>query len=215
MKLSNINLLETLNSPEYLPILATFSERKARKKEILFLPNHYENNVIIVKKGKIRVYLAFDDKEFTLSILEPGDVFSTHTRAYTQCLEDCEFLVSSAENFRKIIKQYPSFTFNIIQVLGDLLHNSITIINGLVFKDVTERLVEFLVNAAEEKGIITEQEIKLNLGLNIEQIAMLVGASRQTVSVLLSDFSKAGIIHRVDQRTLIITNMELLKSLGS
>lgn len=215
MKIANANLLEILSAPEYSQVLALFSEKKAKKKEIIFPANSSENNVFIVKKGKIRVYLAFGDKEFTLSILEPGDVFATHTRAYTQCLEDSVFLVCRAENFYQIIMQYPAFTFNIIKVLGDLLHNSITIINGLAFKGVTERLAEFFVNTADEKGIKIEEGIKLELGLNVEQISMLVGASRQTVSALLNDLSKAGILYKVDQRTIVITNMEFLRDLAS
>ncbi|HBS60642.1 MAG TPA: Crp/Fnr family transcriptional regulator, partial [Firmicutes bacterium] len=69
------------------------------------------------------------------------------------------------------------------------------------------------VHTAEEKGIVTAEGIKLKLGLNVEQIAMLVGASRQTVSALLNDLAKAGILYKVDQRTIVITNMEFLRGL--
>jgi len=213
MKLTNANLLEILEAPEYAHVLALFMEKKAKKKEIVFPPHDYENNVIIVKGGRVRVYLAFGDKEFTLAILEPGDVFSTHTRAYLQCLEDSTFLVCGAERFLQIITQYPVITLSIIQVLGNLLQNSITIINGLAFKGVTERLAEFFVHTAEEKGIVTEEGIKLELGLNVEQVSMLVGASRQTVSALLNDLAKAGILYKVDQRTIVIMNMEFLRGL--
>lgn len=215
MNIANTNLLDILAAPEYAQVSALFSEKKAKKKEIIFPPHHCENDVIVVKKGRIRVYLAFDDKEFTLTILEPGDVFSTHTRAYTQCLEDCVFLVCSTENFCNVLMQYPTFTFKIIQVLGDLLHSSITIINSLAFKGVTERLAEFFVHMADEKGIATEDGIRLEMGLNVEQISMLVGASRQTVSALLNDLSKAGILYKVDQRTIVITNMAFLRDLAS
>ena len=213
MKLSDTNLLEILNLPEYEQALSLFSERKAKKKEIIFPPDQIDDKVIIVKKGRLRVYLTLADKEFTLSILEPGDVFSTHTRAYTQCMDDCVFLVSSTENFRTILMQYPTFAFNVINVLGDLLHNSITIINGLVFKDVTARLAEFLVRMADKRGVAIENGIKLELGLTVEQIAMMVGAARQTVSATVTDLAEAGIISKVEQGNITILDIDRLRKL--
>lgn len=215
MKLTNSNLLEVLSSPEYSHLLQTFREKKFKKKEIIFSPNHDENLVLLVKKGRIRVYLACDEKEFTLSILEAGDIFSTHTRAYTQALEDCELLIAPLDHFGRIMTQHPTFTLTVIKVLGDLLKNSITIINGLVFKEAHQRLAEFLVHAAEDKGRETENGIILELGLNSEQIAMLVGTTRQTVSILLNDFYKSGFLIKLDRRTIIIKDLKQLKKLIS
>lgn len=213
MHLSDTNLLEILNLPEYEQALSYFSERKAKKKEIVFPTDQGEDKVIVVKKGRMRVYLTLADKEFTLSILEPGDVFSTHTRAYTQCMEDCVFLVASTENFRRILMQYPTFAFNVIHVLGDLLHNSISIINGLVFKDVTARLAELLLNTANRRGIATQTGLKLELGMTVEQIAMMVGAARQTVSAALADLAEAGVISKIEQGNVTILNLEKLHKL--
>jgi CRP-like cAMP-binding protein len=215
MKLSDLNLLEILNSAEYAQTLSLFSEEKAKKKEIVFPPNYVDNKVLIVKKGRMRVYLTLNGKEFTLSILEPGDVFTTHTRAFTQCLDDCVFLVISAQKFQTILVEHPTFAFTIIKVLGDLLHNSITIINGLMFKDVATRLAEFLVSMADNKGIKIDAGIQLKLGLNVEQIAMLVGASRQTISGVFADLAKAGLVSKEEQGTIIILNIEVLRELVS
>ena len=215
MKLSELNLLDILNSAEYARILSLFSEEKAKKKEIVFPPNHVDNKVLIIKKGRMRVYLMLNGKEFTLSILEPGDVFTTHTRAFTQCLDDCVFLVTSTKKFQAILLDHPAFAFTIIKVLGDLLHNSITIINGLMFKDVATRLAEFLVSMADHKGVQTEAGIRLKLGLNIEQIAMLVGASRQTISGVFADLAKAGLVSKEEQGAIIILNIEVLRELAS
>jgi CRP-like cAMP-binding protein len=215
MRLTDIDLLETLSSSEYAKFLKEFQERRFIKNEILYLPNNEENSVFLVKCGKVRVYLAYEDKEFTLSILEPGDVYSTHTRAFIQAMEDTIILVTDVRTFQKIVVDSPAFSLNMVKVLGDLLKNSITIINGLVFKDIYLRLTEFLVQAVEDKGIPVQQGIKLELGLTTGEIAQIVGATRQTVSVILNDLRKSGILEKVNRRTILIKDLKKLQEINS
>ncbi|HHW15605.1 MAG TPA: Crp/Fnr family transcriptional regulator [Firmicutes bacterium] len=215
MRLTDINLLEVLSLPQYSGVLEKFREQRFSKKAILYPPDTGENLVFMVKSGRVRVYLAYDDKEFTLSILEAGDVYSTHTRAFIQAMEDTNILVTDIHDFKNIINEFPAFGLNVIKVLGDLLKNSFTIIGGLVFKDTCLRLAEFLVQAAKDRGITGQQGIKLELGLTTEEIAMMLGATRQTVSVLLNDLRKSGILERVNQRTLLIRDLRKLQEICS
>lgn len=207
------SILDITNLPEYASLLSLFHLKKYRKKEILFYPNHAEDYVFIVKEGKVRVYLASDDKEFTLSILEPGDAYSTHTRAYTQALEDCALLICKTEDFAEIMKSHPLFTSNVIKVLGDLLKNSITIITTLAFQKTDQRVKEYLISMAEERGVVCERGVTLEIGQDIGQIAMMIGASRQTVSSIFNEMHRLGILERVNRKTIIITDIEKLKEL--
>ncbi|WP_041537729.1 Crp/Fnr family transcriptional regulator [Carboxydothermus hydrogenoformans] len=215
MRLTDTNLLEVLNSEEYSGVLKEFREQRYSKKAILYTPNTERNLVFLVKSGRVRVYLAYEDKEFTLAILEAGDIFCTHTRAFIQAMEDTTILYTDIRNFQNIVVEFPAFSLNMVKVLGDLLKNSLTIINGLVFKDARLRLAEFLVQAAMDTGLKVPQGIKLELGLNTEEIALMLGTTRQTVSVLLNDFKKMGILERVNQRTLLLKDLQKLKEFSS
>lgn len=214
MKLTDINLIKALESPDYKDFYDIFKERYFSKKEIISFPDNEENLVILVKSGRVRVFLSYEDKEFTLSILEKGDIYSTHTRAFTQSLDDeAVILVTETKKFGQMITRFPQFSLIMVKVLGDLLKNSISIINGLVFKEAHSRLAEFLVQAAEDKGDIDGNYIKLKLGLNVEEIATILGTTRQTVSVLLNDFYKTGILEKENRQTMIIKNIKALKQI--
>nr|2HKX_A Chain A, Carbon monoxide oxidation system transcription regulator CooA-1 [Carboxydothermus hydrogenoformans]2HKX_B Chain B, Carbon monoxide oxidation system transcription regulator CooA-1 [Carboxydothermus hydrogenoformans] len=215
MRLTDTNLLEVLNSEEYSGVLKEFREQRYSKKAILYTPNTERNLVFLVKSGRVRVYLAYEDKEFTLAILEAGDIFCTHTRAFIQAMEDTTILYTDIRNFQNIVVEFPAFSLNMVKVLGDLLKLLLTIINGLVFKDARLRLAEFLVQAAMDTGLKVPQGIKLELGLNTEEIALMLGTTRQTVSVLLNDFKKMGILERVNQRTLLLKDLQKLKEFSS
>ena len=214
MKLTDINLIKALESPEYKEFYGIFQERRFSKKQIISLPDDEENLVILVKKGRVRVFLSYEDKEFTLSILEQGDIYSSHTRALTQALDDeTVILVTDTKTFGQMILRFPQFSLIMVKVLGDLLRNSITIINGLVFKETHARLAEFLVQAVKDKGEVVGKEIKLKLGLNVEEIANVLGATRQTVSVLLNDFYKTRILKKEDRHTIIIKDITMLQQI--
>lgn len=214
MRMSDINLLEILTAPKYQSVLSQFRQRELSKKEILYLPGGRDDLVFLVKQGRVRVYLAYEDKEFTLSILEPGDIFSTHTRAFTQALEETSILVTETSSFKKIFKEFPSFAPIMIRVLGDTLSNAITIINGQVFKEVNARLAEFLISAAKDKGSAGEEGISVELGLTIEDIANVVGSSRQTISILLGDLQNLGLIKKCGRGKYLIPSVEKLKELS-
>lgn len=57
--------------------------------------------------GRIRIFLADDGKELTVSILKPGDIYSTHTQAYVQAYKDSTILVPSLTDFQRQVSAYP------------------------------------------------------------------------------------------------------------
>jgi len=64
----------------------------------------------VVKKGRVRVSLAFEDKDFSLAILEKGDIYSTHTRSYVMALEDVELLIMPTAKFHQFMISFPVFS---------------------------------------------------------------------------------------------------------
>lgn len=209
MRLSQVNLLEVLDSAD---LLRDFRVRKFVRKSIIFTPFEETNSVFIIRSGRIRIYLAYEDKEFTLAFLEAGDVFSTHTRAFVQAVEDTEILLTPTTSFQAKIESMPGVSLVMAKVLGDLLKNSISIIEGLAFKDVRRRLADFLVQTVEERGEVSPNGIVVDLGLNTEDIALLIGTTRQTISQILNDLIKDGIIEKPSRRTLIVTKADDLRS---
>ncbi|MBU1612204.1 MAG: Crp/Fnr family transcriptional regulator, partial [Proteobacteria bacterium] len=150
MKISAINLLEELNKPDYQDLMASFTRRSHAKGSMVYTPMAEEDNVFVLAQGRLRIFLSYEDKEFTLTILEPGQVYTTHTRAFVEAMEDCVVLVTDTMSFHKSLAEHPELTGAMINVLGGLLKNSFSIISGLVFKDVNRRLVEHLLAEARD-----------------------------------------------------------------
>lgn len=215
MKLTEINMIELLTQDKYQSVLAHFGQKRVSKKEIAYLPQNEENLVFLVRSGRLKIYLAYEDKEFTLGILEPGDIYTTHTRAFVQAMEDSEILTIRVEEFQRILSGFPQLSMIMVKVLGDLLKNSITIINGLVFNEIQVRLAEFLLQATEDKGINCNKGLQVKLGLTVEEIGKILGSSRQTVSMLLNDLVYSGIIEKGPKGYYTILDKSKLMNLAN
>lgn len=216
MKFLKENLLEHLKRPEFSGLTSAMARRKKRRGEFISRPDETENMVFIVETGRVRIYRAWEDKEFDLGILGPGDLFATHTGTFVQALDDTELLLTDVKTFRTRMLDHPEVAIAMVRVLGDILKTSFDIIDGLAFKDANSRLVAFLLSQGLDHGRhLAGGGIDVTIGLSVEQTARLVGASRQTVSTLLNDLIRAGLLERAGMGRYIIPDPERLQAAGS
>lgn len=212
MKLINVDLLSTLDGPNYADLRESFVERSYARGAIIFSPLEETDKVFIVQSGRVRIYLASDVKEFTLAILERGDIYSTHTRAYVAALDDCSLWVTDTQRFHRTLSDHPDLSGAMINVLGGLLKNSMSIISGLVFNDVARRLVEYLLAEARAGGERDDDGVLVRLDLTTEQVAQIVGSTRQTVSVLMNDLVRAGDLEKVERGVFRVPDLARLEA---
>lgn len=187
-----------------------FTPRSYAKREIIFAPHAEEDLVFVVASGRVRIFFAHEDKELTLSILKPGDIYSTHTRAWVQAYKDSTILVADTPAFRRHIEEYPELTLAMASVLGDLLKKSYSHILNLAFKDVRRRLEEFLLHEARRSGRAHEHGTLVDLDMTGEQLASLLGTTRQTISSTLGEMVNEGLLRKEGRGAYIISDVNRL-----
>ncbi|WP_018124691.1 Crp/Fnr family transcriptional regulator [Desulfovibrio oxyclinae] len=212
MKFSGINLLDELQRPELEDLRQNFRERRVRKGSIVFRPDEEEDLVFIISSGRVRIYLGYEDKEFTLGILNPGDLYSTHADCYVQALEDTVLLTTDVNSVKNCMAQIPLFNRTMVRVLGHILKNSFSVIDGLVFRDINTRLVDFLLKEAEDGTARNDGAIEIETGLTVEQLSQLLGATRQTVSTLINNLVRDGLIEKIGRSKWLLPDPEGLRA---
>lgn len=238
MKFTNVNLLEELARPEFAELLSAFGERSFSRQSIIFEPVYDDdpensglqpaavdsdawpcagpvklragNYVFIVRTGRIRVYLSYADKEFTIAILRPGDVYVSHSNAFVQAIEDSRILLIDTPAFNERMMSIPQFTATVVRVLGGMLKNSFSIIDGLALRDATGRLARYLMEAARRSS---PGQGLIKLDLSVELLAQTLGTSRQTVSTLLTDFTRSRILQKERRGVYRILDEDRLREL--
>ncbi|WP_243368132.1 Crp/Fnr family transcriptional regulator [Fundidesulfovibrio soli] len=211
LRSSGRNLLEIIYKEENKVILDALHERSYRKRHLLFMPYHKEDLVCIVKTGKLRMYMGLEGKELSLSMLGPGDIFSTHSRAYVEALEDTTILACPVFKFFKAAMERQEFMLPLLMSLGDILTGALSIIERLYFHDIDKRVAAFFYEEALLRGENSTDGMRLHVGLTVDNIAKIVGSSRQTVSSLISAMEKNGIMKKLSRGEYLITDMEELR----
>ena len=215
MKFLEENLLDHLQRPEFAELHSSLIKQRYPKGSFICQPEIGANLVFILASGRARVYLGYEDKEFNLGILTKGDIYSTHTGTFVQALDETEILMADVKTFRQKMVGDPEITKAMVRVLGNILKTSFSIIDGLAFKDVNSRLVGLLANEAKRHGQPKgDGSIIVQFDLSVEQVARLVGSTRQTVSTLLNDLLRAGLIEKPERGKFLIPSLSALESVG-
>jgi len=209
-KLSSINLLTELEQPRNQDLRAELSEKAFPAHSLIFAPGHDQDLVFIVKKGRLRLYLAVEDKDFSLAILEPGDIYATHTQAHVQTIDEVVLLLIPTRRLHEYMASHPALSATIISILGMLLKQSFSIINSLVFKDITRRLIDFLLNEAAQSKIRDDRGIIIELNLTTTALAAVLGSSRQTLSTILGAMLKEGVLVKRQRGAYLLPDLNRL-----
>ncbi len=211
--LKNLNLFKNMQ-PNAMKVLdeITIMENYQKKQYIYFSAEDVEK-VYVIKNGHVEIgYLDESGKEFSIDILGPGEIFGTvlgkgSAGGYARSLNKALICVMNQVDFEAFLQKYPEISFRVLKVLGfkiNILENKL---QNLVFKDIKTRICELLYSLYQKSGDKEKQIIKVPL--THRDIANLVGCTRETASVNLSELKKEGIIDYEKRRIKILSPRKL------
>jgi CRP-like cAMP-binding protein len=193
-------------------LLNGFTSRSLPAGYLLATPQQSNDEVFLVQSGRLRVYLAGENRSLTLSFLEPGDIYSTHTPTYVETVEPTSLRVIRTAAFAAKLATNPSVTPMIMRVLGRLLQSTVGLVEDLAFREVPMRLARFILGLVDRRGERLDQGWLIPLDLSTEEIASLLGTTRQTVSTLINQWQRDGILERQGRHSLLIHSLTELRA---
>lgn len=139
-----------------------------------------------------------------LSIFEPGPRTSSAT-----ALTDVHALTMHRDVVWAWVADHPQIAQRLLRLLARRLRRTDDDLSDLVFTDVAGRAAKQLLRLAHQFGIQQDGAIRVNHDLTQEELAQLIGASRETINKILGDFTQRGWI-RTQGKSVIITDTERL-----
>ncbi|MGB4673181.1 MAG: Crp/Fnr family transcriptional regulator [Azovibrio sp.] len=206
-----LNLAALAQASRAEGVLAGFELQEFPRDYLLCTPESARDQVFIVRSGRLRVYLAGENRELSLSFLEPGDIYTTHTPTYVETVAPTQLWVMDTKSFARKLACDPGATPVMMRVLGRLLSNAVNLIEDLAFREVPTRLARFLLGLAARRGQAVDRGCLIPLDLGMEDIASLLGSTRQTVSALINQWEREGILQRQGRRSLLILSLPALE----
>jgi CRP-like cAMP-binding protein len=163
---------------------------------------------------------ASDGRENLLMILGPGDMFgelslfdSGPRTASAIAVTDSKILALGQEKVIPWVREHPQVSLQLLARLASRLRRTNEVVGDLVFSDVPGRVAKALIDLGVKFGERREEGLYVNHDLTQEELAQLVGASRETVNKSLADFVARGWI-RLDGRSVVLLDYERLLRRG-
>ncbi|KPN95747.1 MULTISPECIES: Crp/Fnr family transcriptional regulator [Lysinibacillus] len=217
--LSQFNLLNSLSMEdliemEQLTLITTFP-----KNTFIQTPETFSEGLYFVKKGKLRLYkVNAQGKQFTSDILNEGNVFgemdiiSFGTREnYIETIEESHICLMNKERFENFLIQRPQFMMTLLKVLSNRIIGMSQLTQNLALGKLHDKVLYALIKLSDQFGLTGDNEYyKIDFPLSHQEIANLVGATREAVTVVLQELVKEEVI-KTGFKTIYIHREKLLE----
>lgn len=216
--LKQISIFSQLNE-EFLQKIDDISlKRSYAKGRIIFMEGEPGEAFFYVRSGLVKISkLSSDGREHILHILNEGHVFAEVTLfsnsaypATAEVLEDAEIGMIKNAALEKVIIENPEISLELIKYLNKRLIEAQNKVRNLALYDTFGRTAQALVKLAEDYGRKTAAGIELDLNISRQELANIVGTTRETVIRVLAAFKKEMSIE-LNKSTITIKNIEKVK----
>jgi CRP/FNR family transcriptional regulator, cyclic AMP receptor protein len=211
-------LFEALSEEDYSALRAGVSTVQLSRGERLFSEGDTGDKLYIILSGKIKLTKAAPDgRENLLSVHGPGEMFGElslfdpipRTSSAT-AVTNAELAGVAHEDLRSWLTTRPEVAMHLLRALARRLRRINEVKADLVFTDVPGRVAKALLDLAERFGVPTPAGIQVNHDLTQEELAQLVGASRETVNKALADFAARGWL-QLAAKSVLLTDVDRLR----
>ena len=194
---------------------------KLRKGQSLFKEGDDGDHLYVVSSGKVKLGTkSVDGRENLLMILGPGDMFgelslfdSGPRTATATAVTDSKLLALGQDKVIPQAREHPEVSLQLLARLASRLRRTNEVVGDLVFSDVPGRVAKALIDLGVKFGDKRTEGLFVNHDLTQEELAQLVGASRETVNKALADFAQRGWL-RLEARSVMILDYERLLKRG-
>ncbi|WP_235949589.1 Crp/Fnr family transcriptional regulator [Paenibacillus glycinis] len=215
--LSRIKLFESLPSQIIHEIeqLANKSNLNAyAKNTIIQTPGNEKTGLSFVIAGKLRAYKTDSDgKQYTVCILSEGGMFGEVESfslgidgTYVETMEDSTIYSIPAEHFEPLLSKHPELGLRLLSDMSKRLRQQVELVEKLVFRDLRGKVLYFLNRLSKKFSIEENGYLKIDIPLTHQELANMIGATREAVSLTLQELSNEGII--VTSRRMVMIHVE-------
>lgn len=210
-------LLASLSDEEATALQRSMVPHAMSRGEVLFREGEPGDRLYIIIRGKIKLgRTSPDGRENLVSVLGPGEMFGELTvfdpgaRSLTAtAVSPTELLGLGSEDLSAFLREHPEVARQMLQALARRLRRTTNTVADLVFSDVPGRVAKAMLDLARRFGRETDGGLLVSHELTQEELAQLVGASRETVNKALADFVARGWI-KLEARAVLILDPERL-----
>jgi len=220
--LRGFDVFEHITDEEYEELGLVHNYLEANSGDYIYFPYQNRNKLYFTKTGFIKLgYIDEQGNEIIKEIIQKGEVFGQLTleknneqdefaQAYKSQVSLCAFTM---EDFIRLLQRKPDMAIAFSFHLGNKLKKVENRLLNILNKDVKSRLVQLLLQLAADNKNTSGNRVVIEKFLTHDDIAKLIGSSRQTVTTTLNQFEKQNLIS-ISKKEILINDLVLFKKAG-
>ena len=216
MALKAVPFFQQLSEKELDVVRSVAVEKSYPKNAVVLTEGEMGDSLYMVESGKVKVFIGDEEgREITLKMLGPGAFFGELSMIDKQArsasvttTEASTFLVLSHAAFERCIEKAPMIANMVMRMLAQRVREADRKIGTLALMDVYGRVASTLL----ELAVYNNGKLMVSEKLSQQDLANMVGASREMVNRILKDLSERGFIS-IESKSITIINREFPLSL--
>ena len=221
--LKRCELFEQLDGVQIARLEAQSQVRVFDRKSLVYLPDDESDSVLLLVSGRVRIYhITTEGKEALLAFIDPGELFGELTiigqnerEEFAETMEKSQIVKIPAAAIRELMAENPNVTLGITKLIGLRRQRFERRLKSLMFQPNRDRLIFLLLELAERYAVLHPDGIALRIRLSHQEMANIIGSTRETVTVVLGELQQEGLLE-VKRRQVILKNVErLATSIGT
>jgi CRP/FNR family transcriptional regulator len=221
--LRGVQLFAGLDADSLRRLAARCVMRAAPAGTLLFRTGELCRGLYIVAEGRVRIYrVSSDGREQVLHVQGAGEAVAELPLldegpypASAVTVEDSRLVFLPRAEFEQLYRSSPDAAHAIITALGKRLRHLVHVTQTLAFRDVAARLALLLVGYADRAGRPTAEGVEVPLDRTQEELAMEIGAARESVSRALKQLQRKGLLGTVERDHVVIPDVDRLRTIAA
>jgi CRP-like cAMP-binding protein len=218
--LRRVALFATLGDGQLAELARVARRYRYHRDEVIFYQGDPGDTFYVILSGQVKVGVTSPEgQEAILVMLDAGEGFGEFAllddqprSATIETTRPTEVLAIRKDDFRRLLRQLPDIAIGLLRVLTKRLRNTDQLVEDAAFLDVGDRLAKKLLGLMETHGRAAAQGgIELDLHLTQQELASMIGATRESVNKQLGAFRDRGLV-AVDRQRITILRPEALRA---
>ncbi len=213
----NCSLFQRLSESQLSALESRARVRQFPKGSSVYLPNDISDGAFLLAEGRVRIGSSTPEgKQSILAFVEPGELFGElamiekaerEERAETTLKSTVVLL--PGDYLRQLMEESSSLALGVSKLIGLRRKRVERRLKSLLFRSNRDRLTQLLIDLAEQYGNATTEGIELGIRLSHQDLASIIGATRETVTTLLGEMQTEGLL-RIRRQKLVVHDLRRL-----
>jgi CRP-like cAMP-binding protein len=181
--------------------------------QLVATPDDLAHKMYVLMSGRVNLICTNNEgRRLVIATLEPGAIFgegaldsSSDPNTFVEAAEASSVWIIPSSEARNLTIQYPILGWGLLQTYGERLLQVENSLEDVAYKKLPERLAMLLLDLADEHGAIK--------GVSHQSLADHLGTYRETVSAILRDFKRQGMVE-LGYRRINLVDREMLQEIG-